>query len=700
MLRTQMKLVDHIYYINLDHREDRLEHILQEITKIPPWVYGEDPTVITRFSAIKHERGFIGRAMSHLAVMKDAREKDYQNVMILEDDATFVESSTEINSYFTAISEYLATGAEWDLFFVIANIWSAQVIKGHMERHKIIHVKNGQAGACYIVNRDYYNLLIANMDDCVQNGKHLDMHWKALQYYHKWYAVYPSIGTQYISYSDIEKYEVNYSKYYNKKYILTYCPELTGNLGQQLFQIFSIYGLAKRYYRDFIIDKRHVKDANPDYEKFYINYRRTEDDGLLQGYIKHCYENPFFFNRQLKFTGLEEESANVLFHGLFQSKEYFSEYCEEIRNMFAFKRENVYYNIDMENTAFIYIDNGSDIKEINQFIEKNDKNTKYIIIYDIEYDCKYDGQEFIKNAETIVEKDEKESVKLEIMALCEKGGIGGNTTLSWWGIHMNCNEKSLRTKSLMPTIPKPRISVILNAYKRIHHLDEQIICIINQTIKPCEIIIWNNSEKNIDYFIQKYPEIPIYIFTSSKNMGVWPRFFASYNASGNYLAIFDDDTIPGKKWFENCLQSMSIKEGLYGTTGYRFGNDKYFSNNVQRIGWAEGNDNIEEVDIIGHAWFLKKDWMKYFTNDLPDINEYNLMGEDLHLSYTLLKYGNIHSYISPQPRSNIDLYGSIKGWQYGCENIAISKQPESSEKFEKAYIHWVKTLGHKLYNYK
>jgi glycosyl transferase family 25 len=448
MSQTQMKLVDHIYYINLDHRKDRLEHILQEITKIPPWVYSGDPTVITRFSAIKHERGFIGCAMSHLAVMKDAREKGYQNVMVLEDDATFVESSTEIDSYFTAISEYLATGAEWDLFFVIANIWEARVIKGHMERHKIINVKNGQAGACYIVNRDYYNLLIANMDDCVQNGKHLDMHWKALQYYHKWYAVYPAIGTQLASYSDIEKYEVNYSKYYNKKYILTYCPELTGNLGQQLFQIFSIYGLAKRYNRDFIIDKRHVQNVNQDYEKFYINYRRTEDDGLLQGDTKHCYENPFLFNQQLEFTGLKEESANVLFHGAFQSPEYFAKYINfnepEIKRIFDFKKEDMPYDIDFEQTAFIYVDNNSSDehyeKGIQRLLEK-DKNTKFLVIYDNGYDGILSWLRLIPNPPPImIGNDEKEFIKLAVMKLCKKGGIGGMTALSWWGVYLNENK--------------------------------------------------------------------------------------------------------------------------------------------------------------------------------------------------------------------------------------------------------------------
>ena len=143
---------------------------------------------------------------------------------------------------------------------------------------------------------------------------------------------------------------------------------------------------------------------------------------------------------------------------------------------------------------------------------------------------------------------------------------------------------------------------------------------------------------------------------------------------------------------------MKEKEGLYGTTGYRFSNINYFTN-LHRIGWLNGNDNIEEVDIIGHAWFCKKEWLKYFVNDLPDTNEYKIMGEDLHLSYTLKKYGGIKSYIAKQPVSNLNMCGSIKGLGYGTEHVAISYLPESYGNFEKAYNHWVRDLKHRLVNY-
>lgn len=241
----------------------------------------------------------------------------------------------------------------------------------------------------------------------------------------------------------------------------------------------------------------------------------------------------------------------------------------------------------------------------------------------------------------------------------------------------------------------PKITVILNVYKRINYIDEQINSVINQSLKPIEIIIWNNSEKDINIDLNKY-SIPIIIFSSSKNLGVWARFFAGFNAKGTHIAVFDDDTIPGKKWFENCTTCMSIKDGLYGTTGYRF-HQSYFQND--RIGWLNGNDTIEEVDIIGHAWFFKKDWLKYYVIDLPDLEKYKLMGEDIHLSYTFKKYGSIKSYIAIHPLNDKELYGSIKGLSYGNDNNALSHDNGANDRFELAYNYWVKKLGHKLVYY-
>lgn len=64
------------------------------------------------------------------------------------------------------------------------------------------------------------------------------------------------------------------------------------------------------------------------------------------------------------------------------------------------------------------------------------------------------------------------------------------------------------------------ITVILNGYKRPQFLKQQIDAINNQTIKPKEIMLWQNSIEGFDQ------ELTSSITTAScnKNLGVWARF--------------------------------------------------------------------------------------------------------------------------------------------------------------------------------
>ena len=62
--------IDHIFYINLDYREDRKEEIEREIEKMDLQEKTE------RFPGIRvFEQGILGCTKSHLAVLKLAKER-------------------------------------------------------------------------------------------------------------------------------------------------------------------------------------------------------------------------------------------------------------------------------------------------------------------------------------------------------------------------------------------------------------------------------------------------------------------------------------------------------------------------------------------------------------------------------------------------------------------------------------------------
>jgi hypothetical protein len=215
------------------------------------------------------------------------------------------------------------------------------------------------------------------------------------------------------------------------------------------------------------------------------------------------------------------------------------------------------------------------------------------------------------------------------------------------------------------------ITAIVNIFRRGYILDQQINAIRNQSIPPKSIIIWNNGNKNID--LSKYKNDSFFkVFDCNYNSGVWSRFIISQLADTEYICIFDDDTIPGNNWFKNCMDSMKQKEALYGTIGVVF-KDSGKYDVYRRYGWDSnkfGNNEIAKpVDIVGHSWFFKKEWISYFTRDQPKVNEHFCVGEDIYFSFMLQKYANIATYVPPHPMNDISLFGSLPktAWEYGCD---------------------------------
>jgi hypothetical protein len=142
------------------------------------------------------------------------------------------------------------------------------------------------------------------------------------------------------------------------------------------------------------------------------------------------------------------------------------------------------------------------------------------------------------------------------------------------------------------------ITVILNCYKRPEYLKEQIEAIKSQTIPPEEIIVWYNKPEEQEQY--DLSNLGANIILCDKNYKFHGRFTAALMAKTKYVAIFDDDTIPGKMWFENCLSSMKKKRGIYGTSGVVLHGDKYLPNH--KVGWngKTPNEEIVQVDLVGH----------------------------------------------------------------------------------------------------
>lgn len=232
-------------------------------------------------------------------------------------------------------------------------------------------------------------------------------------------------------------------------------------------------------------------------------------------------------------------------------------------------------------------------------------------------------------------------------------------------------------------------TAVLTLYKRPQHLEEQLIALKNQTLKPKKIILFHDKAENTDNIIIPKHLVSEFdnIITVSKNIGVWGRFAGALITDTEYICILDDDTIPGKRWLENCHNEMQKRKGIYGTIGIlcrKVQNYPYKS--YSRIGWANPNKTTQKVNFVGHSWFLKKDWLgAMFINN----NKYfklNKVGEDAYLSLNAKKFLNINTYVPPHPKNNLDLWGSLpeQGKKYGTEEHCISFSAENYKLMNKA----------------
>ena len=210
------------------------------------------------------------------------------------------------------------------------------------------------------------------------------------------------------------------------------------------------------------------------------------------------------------------------------------------------------------------------------------------------------------------------------------------------------------------------ITVILNAYRRPYNLKMQIEAIRAQTTKPTQIWLWVNAHEDNEGFDFKSLDIDR-VFHNDYNWKFYGRFAAALLADTEYIAIFDDDTIPGARWFENCLSTMETHEGILGSAGIILHGNRYVQH--ERCGWPSQNAETTEVDLVGHAWFFKREWLKYLWQEKPTTWD---NGEDIQFAFMAKIHGGIPTYCPPHPPNEPAMHGSIMGNELGIDEKATS----------------------------
>lgn len=141
-----------ILYINLEKRTDRKEHMEQLLQN----------HTYERVDAVYHERGNIGCTLSHIKCLEIAKQREYNECIIFEDDILFEENTTLENIPYPEI--------DFEMFMLCVNV--SESIEIDTDYSKI---QRCSCTAGYLIKSSMYDILIDLYRECSNRAlQHVD----------------------------------------------------------------------------------------------------------------------------------------------------------------------------------------------------------------------------------------------------------------------------------------------------------------------------------------------------------------------------------------------------------------------------------------------------------------------------------------------------------------------------------------------
>jgi len=188
--------IDKIFYINLEKRKDRKEEIEKELNTFS--------LEYERFEAIETPGfGILGCGLSHLSVLKIAKNRGYKNILILEDDFTFLVTKEEFEKQ---LIKFFDEKIDYNICMISYNLLK----KIDSEYDFLWKSLDVQTASGYIINSNYFDKLIDLYEWAMpllqQTKAHWlyanDAVWKKYQPNDNWFCFKTRIGKQRPSWSD------------------------------------------------------------------------------------------------------------------------------------------------------------------------------------------------------------------------------------------------------------------------------------------------------------------------------------------------------------------------------------------------------------------------------------------------------------------------------------------------------------------
>lgn len=187
---------DKVYVINLDRRADRLDTISNSLNSLG--------IAFEKFKAVDGIEsglsGIQGCATSHRNVIQDAISNGYENILVLEDDALFLNGfAEEFSKHINRIPD------NWDMVYL-----GASGIRKESDTRGLVKILDCNSSHAIGISKSIFQELI-NVNDL---ETHIDSSYSTLHEFHNVYAIDPAIVIQSPGYSDVVNIKYDPSKYF------------------------------------------------------------------------------------------------------------------------------------------------------------------------------------------------------------------------------------------------------------------------------------------------------------------------------------------------------------------------------------------------------------------------------------------------------------------------------------------------------
>lgn len=205
-MKTISDYFDKIYCVNLETRPDRWQQVTKELDKF-------NIKNVKRYNAVdgsklfivnhKLLKGEIGILKTHIELIKMAKEQNFKNILIMEDDVYFNEDLVNLEKYMEQLPEY------WDMLYFGVNYQQNTPL--NLIKPNIAKIGYGFGLQCVAINHTMYDKILK---DLPKMEYQVDVVYANYMKHNKIYAFYPNLALQVEGFSDIQQQNVNYDRFF------------------------------------------------------------------------------------------------------------------------------------------------------------------------------------------------------------------------------------------------------------------------------------------------------------------------------------------------------------------------------------------------------------------------------------------------------------------------------------------------------